>query len=449
MSTKIAATSDSEKTASKLPNTFRALKHRNFQLFFSGQMISLVGTWMQMVAQSWLVYRLTGSVALLGLIGFAGQIPVFLLATFGGVIADKYNRRRILIATQICSMISASLLAALTLTGTIQVWHLFLFASFGGIVNAFDIPTRQSFVVDMVGKEDMLNAIALNSSMFNGARIVGPAIAGIVVAAVGEGWCFFGNAVSYLAVITGLLLMRIAPREIIQSEGSAFEKVKEGFAYVIETAPVRALLLLLGLVSLMGMPYSVLMPIFADQILNGGVSGLGILMGASGVGALIAALVLASRKSIRGLGRWVAFASGGFGLFIILFSFSRSFWLSALLLVPAGFSMMTQMSSSNTLVQSMVPDELRGRVMALYSMMFMGMAPIGALMAGSLAEIIGAPGTVALGGVVCILGAIVFGLRLPKLRVEARDIIVALQMTGGEPASKASFQQPVLASGKK
>lgn len=434
---------------SKLPAIFRALKHRNFQLFFAGQLISLTGTWMQTVAQSWLVYRITGSVALLGLIGFAGQIPVFLLTAFGGAIADKYDRRRILIITQICSMFSASVLAALTLTDTIQVWHLFVFASFGGIVNAFDIPARQSFVVDMVGKEDMLNAIALNSSMFNGARIVGPAIAGIVVAAVGEGWCFFSNAVSYIGVIFGLLLMRVAQKEIVQSEGSALEKIKEGFTFVAQTAPIRALLLLLGLVSLMGMPYAVLMPIFADQILNGGVRGLGILMGASGIGALTAALVLASRKSIRGLGRWVAFASGAFGVFIILFSQSRSFWLSAAFLVPAGFSMMLQMSASNTLVQSMVPDELRGRVMAVYSMMFMGMAPLGALMAGSLAEIIGAPLTVALGGAVCILGAIAFGLRLPKLTVEARRIIVALQMTGGEPAAKASFQEPVLVSSKK
>jgi MFS family permease len=435
--------------ASRLPAVFRAFKHRNFQLFFGGQIISLTGTWMQSVAQSWLVYRLTGSVALLGLMGFAAQFPVFLLTSFGGAVADKYNRHRILVATQTCSMILAAILAALTLTGTIAVWHLFVLASLGGVVNAFDIPTRQSFVVDMVGKEDLLNAIALNSSMFNGARIAGPAIAGILVSAVGEAWCFFGNTVSYIAVITGLLLMRIAQKQIPASEGSAIEKIKEGFGYAAKTAPVRALLLLLGLVSLMGMPYAVLMPIFADRILQGGVRGLGILMGAGGAGAVIAALVLASRKSIKGLGRWVAISSGSFGAFLILFSFSRSFWLSVALLVPAGFSMMLQMSSSNTLVQSMVPDELRGRVMAVYSMMFMGMAPVGALMAGSLAGIIGAPATVALGGAVCIAGSIVFGLRLPKLRREAREIIVALQMTGGAPAAQASFQEPVLVTSKK
>lgn len=435
--------------SSKLPAVFRAFKHRNFQLFFSGQIISLTGTWMQSVAQSWLVYRLTGSVELLGLIGFAGQFPVFLLTSFGGAIADKYNRQRILVATQTSSMILAAILAALTLSETIAVWHLFVLASLGGVINAFDIPTRQSFVVDMVGKDDLLNAIALNSSMFNGARIVGPAIAGILVSAVGEAWCFLGNAVSYIAVILGLLAMRIAHKQSAASEGSAIEKIKEGFRFVIKTAPVRALLLLLGLASLTGMPYAVLMPIFADQILQGGVRGLGILMGASGTGALVAALVLASRKSIKGLGRWVAVSSGSFGVFLILFSFSRSFWLSAAMLVPVGFSMMLQMSSSNTLVQSMVPDELRGRVMAVYSMMFMGMAPMGALMAGSLAGILGAPLTVALGGAICIVGSIIFSLRLPKLRDEAREIIVALQMTGGEPAAKASFQQPVLVTSKK
>jgi MFS family permease len=434
---------------SKLPSTFRALKHRNFQLFFVGQFISLIGTWMQSVAQSWLVYKITGSVALLGLIGFAGQFPVFLLTSFGGAFADKYNRRNMLVATQTGSMILAFILAGLTLTGNIQVWHLFVLASLSGIINALDIPTRQSFVVEMVGKEDMINAIALNSSMFNGARIVGPAIAGILVSAVGEGWCFLGNAVSYIAVICGLLLMRITPKEIIDAGDSALEKIKEGFKFVSRTKPIRALLLLLGLVSLMGMPYTVLMPIFADRILHGGVRGLGILMGASGTGALIAALVLASKKSLKGLGFWVAGASGVFGILLILFSFSSSFWLSAVLLVPIGFSMMLQMSSSNTLIQAMVPDELRGRVMSLYSMMFMGMAPIGALMAGSLANYLGAPWTVALGGAACIVGSLLFGWNLPKLRHDARELIVALQMTGGEPASKASFQQPALASSKK
>ena len=433
-----------ENLTAKIADTFRALKHRNYRLFFFGQIISLSGTWMQSVAQSWLVYRLTGSVALLGLIGFVGQSPIFLLTAYGGVIADKYNRRKILLITQTAAMIMAGILAFLTLYGTVQVWHLFVLATISGIFNAFDIPARQSFVVDMVSKDDLLNAIALNSSVFNGARIIGPAIAGILVAAVGEGWCFFGNAVSYIAVIFGLAAMHITPKIIHTEDVSAFAKIKEGFTFVIETKPIRSLMLLLGLVSLMGMPYAVLMPIFADEILKSDARGLGILMGASGAGALVAALTLASRKSLKGLGRWVAASSGAFGIFLILFSQSRSFWLSAMLLVPIGFSMMLQMASSNTLVQAMVRDELRGRVMAVYSMMFMGMAPIGALLAGSLAEKLGAPLTVALGGAVCIIGSILFGSQLSSFRYEARRIIVALEMTGGEPASKASFRQPVL-----
>lgn len=429
-------------------NTFRALRHHNFRLFFAGQFVSLTGTWMQSVAQSWLVYRLTGSVILLGLIGFASQIPVFLIAPFGGVTADRYDRRKILIVTQSLAMITAFVLAGLTLSGQIEVWHLFVIAVIFGTINAFDIPTRQAFVVEMVGKDDLLNAIALNSSMFNGARIVGPAIAGILVALVGEGWCFFGNAVSYLAVISGIVMIKVVP-VIRKRTGSTIANIKEGFVFSAKTEPIRGLLLLLGLVSLMGMPYAVLMPIFADKILGGGSDTLGYLMGASGSGALIAALVLASRNEVFGLGRWVALASGGLGLSLIMFSFSSNFWLSMLLLVPVGFSMMTQMSSSNTLIQAMVPDELRGRVMSVYSMMFMGMAPLGALMAGSLAEILGAQYTVALGGAVCIVGSAIFGWKLPKMRLEGRRMIIALQMTAGVPASKASFQQPSMSAERK
>jgi len=427
---------DKTDQSSRLPSTFRALRHRNFRLFFTGQFISLTGTWMQSVAQSWLVYRLTGSVVLLGMIGFASQIPVFLLTPIGGAAADRYNRHRILLTTQTISMVLAFILAFLTLTARVEIWHLFVIATGFGLANAFDIPTRQAFAVDMVGKDDLINAIALNSSMFNGARIVGPAIAGILVAAVGEGWCFFGNAVSYIAVLGGLMMMRITP-VVRAPAGSPIANIAEGFGYVIRTKPVLALLLLLGLVSLMGMPYSVLMPIFAEQILQGDSSTLGFLMGASGAGALAAALVLASRKHVFGLGRWVMLACGGFGISLVLFSFSRSFWLSALLLVPVGFAMMTQMSSSNTLIQAMIPDELRGRVMAVYSMMFMGMAPLGSLLAGTLAGIIGAPETVALGGIVCVVAAVVFRYVAAPLQEEGRRMIVSMQMTGGEPASKA------------
>lgn len=416
----------------------RALRHRNYRLFYGGQFVSLSGSWMQSVAQAWLVYRMTGSAVLLGSVNFAGQIPVFLLAPLGGAAADRYPRRRILLATQAASMALALTLAALTLLGTVEVWHVFTLAALLGVVNAFDIPARQSFVVDMVGKEDLINAIALNSSMFNGARIVGPAVAGLVVAAVGEGWCFFGNGVSYVAVLASLLSMRVARDAGRPRSGSALERIREGFRFAARTGPVRALLLLLGLVSLTGMPYAVLMPIFADQILGGGAGGLGLLMGASGLGALLGALALAARRSVRGLGRWIAVASASFGASIILFSLSRSFWLSAALLVPAGFSMMVQMASSNTLIQSMVPDELRGRVMAVYSMMFMGMAPVGALLAGTLAGRLGAPLTVALGGAACVAGAGLFRLRLPLHRGEARRLIVAQQMTGGAPPEEVS-----------
>jgi MFS family permease len=411
----------------------RALRHRNFQLFFGGQLISLIGTWMQSVAQSWLVYRLTGSALLLGTVGFASQVPVFLFAPLGGITADRFNRRYIVIGTQVASMLLAFILAALTLLHRVQVWHVFVLAGFLGVVNAFDIPGRQSFLVDMVGKEDLMNAIALNSSMFNGARVIGPAIAGILVAKIGEGWCFFANGISYIAVIIGLLIMRVqSPARA--SNASPLENMMEGFRFVNRTAPIRALLLLLGLVSLVGMPYVVLMPIFADKILHGGARGLGILMGATGVGALLGALTLAFRQGVKGLGRWVAWCSAGFGASLIIFSISHSFWISVILLLPVGYTIMLQMASSNTLIQVMVPDALRGRVMAVYSMMFMGMAPIGALLGGALADRLGVQVTVAIGGLASVVGACWFGLQLPKIRVEARRLIVAQALAGGEPS---------------
>jgi MFS family permease len=415
-----------------------SLRHRNFQLFFGGQLISLTGTWMQSVAQAWLVYRLTGSATLLGVVGFCGQIPVFLLAPLGGAAADRRNRHRILVATQTVAMILALVLAALTLTHRVQVYHVFILAAFLGLVNAFDIPARQAFVVEMVGKEDLTNAIALNSSMVNGARIVGPAIAGILVAWIGEGWCFFLNGASYIAVIAGLLMMKFAPAARVARKASAVADIVEGFRFVGGSPPVRALMLLLGLVSLTGMPYAVLMPVFADQILHRGSSGLGILMGASGFGAFLGAFSLAVRRGWRGLGTWVAYASAGFGIALIAFAYSHWFWLSVLLLLPVGFSMMVEMASSNTLLQVMVPDELRGRVMAVYSMMFMGMAPIGALLAGSLAGRWGAPRTVAAGGAICALGAVVFRWRLPRLRSQARQLIVAIETMAGHPSQEAT-----------
>src|SRR5207302_7704279 len=322
----------------RIPTALRSLRHRNFQLFFTGQLISLIGTWMQTVALSWLVYRLTGSALLLGTVGFASQIPVLLLAPLRGTADDRRRRHRIVIGTQASAMALAFVLAFLTLTGRVQVWHIFVLAASLGAVNAFDIPGRQAFIVEMVGKEDLMNAIALNSSMFNGARIIGPAIAGIVVAKIGEGWCFFADAVSYIAVIVGLFMMRVAPRQQ-RPMGSPLEHVIEGFRFVRDTAPIRTLLVLLGIVSLVAMPYTVLMPVFADRILHGGVRGLGILMGATGVGALLGALTLATKTGVYGLGRWVTFSCGGFAISLIAFALSRNFWLSTVLLVPVGFCM--------------------------------------------------------------------------------------------------------------
>jgi MFS family permease len=417
----------------------RALKHRNFQLFFSGQLISVTGTWMQTVAQSWLVYQLTGSSLLLGSVGFASQIPVFLMAPVGGMVADRVNRHRVVIATQVVSMVLALVLAALTLTHMVKVWHIFVLAALLGVVNAFDIPARQSFLVDMVGRDDLMNAIALNSSMFNGARVVGPAIAGILVAKIGEGWCFFVNGVSYIAVIIGLMLMKVdCPTR--STSDSPLDDIVEGFRWVSHTGPIRALLLLLGVVSLVGMPYTVLMPLFADRILHGGARGLGILMGFTGIGALLGALTLAVRTGVKGLGRLVSICCAGFGISLIAFAFSRHFWLSAALLIPVGFFIMLQMACSNTLIQAMVPDALRGRVMALYSMMFMGMAPFGALLGGAMADRLSAPITVATGGLASILAAIWFGKQLPVFRGEARQLIIAQAMAGGEPAQEMTVR---------
>ncbi|HEY0704181.1 MAG TPA: MFS transporter [Candidatus Acidoferrales bacterium] len=425
-----------KKSGSPEPSRFRAtvrsLRHRNFQLFFSGQLISLIGTWMQTVAQAWLVYRITGSSLLLGVVGFAGQIPIFLLSPLGGLAADRWNRHKIVIGTQVASMLLAFALAALTLLHIVKTWEIITLAALLGAVNAFDIPGRQSFLIEMVSREDLMNAIALNSSMFNGARIIGPAIAGILVSRIGEGWCFFANAASYIAVIAGLLMMKLPPYRPVPAGTSPFEHIAEGFRYIQRTAPILALITLIGIVSLVAVPYSVLMPIFADQILHRGAHGLGILMGSAGVGALLGALSLASRHGVKGLGRVVGYAAAVFGVSLILFAFSKMFWLSAILLVPVGFGVMLQMSSSNTLIQAMVPDELRGRAMAMYTMMFMGMAPIGSLLSGLLADWIGAPLTVAIGGVGAVIGAVLFLRKLPSLRFEAHQLIDAQGLVAAE-----------------
>lgn len=402
--------------AASTPRMLRALRHRNFRLFFCGQLLSLPGTWIQMVAQSWLIYRLTDSAVLLGLAGFANQFPVFLMAPLGGAVADRLDRRRLLVATQAASSALALGLAALTLSGQVAVWHVFCLAALLGVVNGFDLPARQAFTVELVGREDLPNAIALNSSAFNAARLVGPAVAGVLVAAAGEGWCFLINGLSYATVLAALLAMRLTPLERPLHTGSLLTHITDGVRFVRGHVAIRSLLLLLGMVSLAGMPYAVLMPVFADRILGGGAAGLGILMSCAGGGALAGALVLAARPSPRGLGAWVPRAAFGFGLGLLAFSQSRSFWLSGLLLVPTGFAMMVQMASSNTLLQLLVPDALRGRVMSLYSMMFMGMAPLGALLAGALAGLIGAPGTVGAGGLLCMLAALWYRRRLPQIR---------------------------------
>ena len=415
---------------------FRALRHRNFRLFFIGQLISLIGTWMQTVAQAWLVYRMTGSPVLLGTVAFVSQLPVFFLATVGGIVADHHPKRRIVVACQVASMLLAFLLAGLTLTGIVRVWEIIVLAGFLGVVNAFDIPARQAFFVEIVGKEDLQSAIGLNSSIFNGARIIGPTIAGILVATIHEGWCFFINGLSFIAVIVALEMMQVVERKLIRSGRQALQEALEGFRYALESPTISSLLLLVGLVSVVGIPYTVLMPIFADRILHGGAQALGLLMGATGVGAVMGALTLATRRGTKGLGRIAAMSAGGFGLSLVLFSQSRWLAVSMVLLIPVGYFVMLQMAATNTLLQTMAPDHLRGRIVALYSMMFMGMSPVGSLGAGFTADHIGAPWTLTVGGVACVAGALVFSRRIPQIRSEALEKLRIPEATGpAEPVS--------------
>lgn len=418
----------------ELPSLLRSLRHRNYRLFLTGQLISLVGTWMDTVAESWLVYRLSHSALLLGLAAFASQIPVFLFGPLGGVLADRHDRRKILIWTQSLSGVLAMALAILTLTHVVTIWEVIALAAALGLVNAVDMPTRQAFVVDLVDRKDLMNAIALNSSMFNAARVVGPAVAGLLVAGVGEGWCFFANAVSYLAVIAGLAMIRTRERPDRENSLSAVHQLEEAFRFVLRERPVMVLLVLLAIVSLSGMSYSVLMPIFADEILQSGPRGLGLLMGSAGVGALGGAVTLAMKREIYGLGQWIMLGAIGFGAALIVFGESRLLWLSCLVLLVAGYAMMVQMSSLNTVIQSMVPDRLRGRIMAIYTATFMGMAPAGALLSGTLAHRIGAPHTVGLGGLVCMIAGGWFALVRSALRPHAHRLIVAQQMDVAPPA---------------
>jgi MFS family permease len=405
---------------------FPALQYRNYRLFFGGQSISLIGTWMQRIAMSWLVYRLTNSALWLGVVGFTGQIPIFLLTPFAGVLADRMNRQRILVITQTLAMIQALILALLVLTGTIAVWHIISLSIFLGIVDAFDMPVRQSFMVEIVEKKDLGNAIALNSSMVNSARLLGPSIAGILIASMGEGMCFLLNGISYLAVILSLLAMKITSKRTETPNTYVLHGLKEGFHYAFGFPPIRYVLLLLALVSLIGMPYTVLMPVFARDILHGGPHTLGFLMGSSGVGALVGAIYLASRRSVLGLGKWIALAASLFGIGLIAFSLSRIFWFSLFLMLLTGFGMIVQMASSNTVLQTVVDEDKRGRVMSFYAMAFRGMTPFGSLLAGGLANKIGAPNTLMIGGISCILGSLMFARKLPLLRQMVRPIYVKM-----------------------
>jgi MFS family permease len=406
---------------------WRALRHRNFKLFFAGQSISLIGTWMTRVATSWLIYRLTGSALLLGLVSFSGQIPTFLLAPFAGVLVDRMDRRKMLVWTQALAGLQSLALAVLTLAKVINIHEVLWLSVLQGLINAFDMPGRQAFLVQMVeDKQDLGNAIALNSSMVNMARLIGPALAGIVIGSVGEGYCFLIDAISYLAVIASLMMMRvnIAPAKL--SPAPMLQQLKDGWTYVIGFPPIRTILSLFALISLMGMPFMVLMPIFAGQVLHGGPHTLGFLLGASGVGALISAVSLALRKTVRGLTTMIQISAGLFGLGLICFGFSRYLPLSLILMLIVGFGMMQGMAASNTVIQTLVPEDMRGRVMSYYTMAFVGMAPFGSLLAGWLAHRFGAPHAVMITGAFCVAGSLWFTTQLKSIRQVMRPIYVEM-----------------------
>lgn len=401
----------------------RALRHRNFRLFTVGQTLSLTGTWVQQVAVGWLVYRLTGSAFLLGLVAFVSQAPSFVLAPVAGVLADRHDKRRILLFTQGAMMAQAFVLAALVLTGHVTIGWIIGLMTILGVATGFDIPARQSFLVEMVGsREDLANAIALNSSMFNAARLVGPAFAGVLIAAFGEGLCILLNAISYVAVLAALLAMRFPERPAHGRVGPMLEGLREGFVYAYGFGPIRSILLLVGFSSLVAVPFTVLLPVIATETLGGGAEVLGFLMAATGLGALVGALYLASRSSVRGLSAVIVVAAVVFGLALIATGLSRNLWLSLLCLAVAGFGMMAQMASSNTVLQTIVDDDKRGRIMSLYSMAFTGVSPIGSLAMGALASAVGAPAAIAAGGAASLVAAGMFARQRPALRAQVRPI---------------------------
>jgi MFS family permease len=430
--------------ADSMSHAWRALRNRNFKLFFSGQSVSLIGTWMTRLATSWLVYRLTHSALLLGIVGFAGQIPAFLLAPFAGVLIERLDRRKLLVWTQVAAAVQSLALAALTLAGVINMPEVIALCAFQGAINAFDIPGRQSFLVQMVeDRADLGNAIAINSSMANGGRLIGPALAGVVIVAVGEGWCFLIDGVSYLGVIASLLMMRVKPLNIQRSPASSLEQLREGWDYVSTFRPIRSLLLLFALMSLMGWPFFVLLPIFAGQVLHGGAHTLGWLTGASGVGALASGISLALRKTVVGLTRMIHLAAILLGGGLVLFGLSHVLWLSLVLMVVVGFGLMQGMSASNTVIQTLVAEDKRARVMSYYTMAFVGTAPLGSLMAGALASRVGAPLTVMLTGACCLIGALWFAFEVPKVRSVMRPIYRELGLLPALSMDLVAAEQPV------
>jgi len=401
----------------KVNTIFRSLRHRNYRLFFSGQSISLIGTWMQRIALPWAVYRMTDSEVLLGVVGFAGSIPSFLLAPFAGVLIDRWSRYRVMLVTQVISMIQAGVLAWLSLSGGLEIWHIIVLSLVLGIINTFDMPARHSFVINMVnGKEDIGNAIALNSMMFNGARLIGPSVAGIILATAGEGACFLMNALSYVFVIASLMMMRVTETREKKERVPMFREMKEGMDYVFGFAPIKHIILLLGLVSLMGASYQVLMPVYAKDILEGDSHTYGFLMGAAGAGALLGAIYLASRDTVLRLGRLIPSATALLSAGLIAISLSSSFFISMFLIFFTGLGMMAHTAASNTILQTIADDDKRGRVMSFYTMALMGTAPFGSLLAGWMAKVIGTPWTIFIGGAICLLGALVFFRRLPELK---------------------------------
>lgn len=422
----------------------RALRHKNYRLFFFGQGVSLIGTWMTRVATSWLIYRMTRSPLLLGVIGFASQVPAFAVTPLAGVLADRINLRRLIIATQVLAALQSATLAFLALKGIISVWHIIALSVLQGLIDGFDMPSRQAFMVQIVDKpEDWSNAIALNSSIFNAARLVGPSIAGMIIAASNEGVCFLADAVSYAAVVAALLAMKIKAHPKPVKHEPFFEGLRSGFKYAMDFIPIRTILIMIALISLMGMPFTVLLPVFADRVLGGGAKTLGFLVGASGFGALSGALFLASRTSVLGLGRMIPRAAIIFSLGLIGFALSNSFWLSLPLVYLAGMGLMMQMASSNTLLQTLVDDDKRGRVMGFYVMAFTGMAPCGSLFAGFLASRFGAPMTLILGGVLCLSAGLLFQSRLPYLRKMIRPVylkkgIIKETLSGIQTAAQLS-----------